>query len=55
MQEHLVFFSWKNLGGFGDGGALITNSKIIFENALRLRNHGAKKSMIISFLVEIPD
>ncbi len=37
------FFPGKNLGGFGDGGALITNSKKIFETALRLRNHGAKK------------
>ena len=36
------FFPGKNLGGFGDGGALITNSKKIFEYALRMRNHGAK-------------
>ena len=36
------FFPGKNLGGFGDGGALITNSKSLYEKALRIRNHGAK-------------
>ena len=37
------FFPGKNLGGFGDGGAIITNSKKIYEYSLRTRNHGAKK------------
>jgi len=37
------FFPGKNLGGFGDGGAILTNSKQIYEYALRARNHGAKK------------
>ena len=37
------FFPGKNLGAFGDGGALITNSKKIFNTSLRLRNHGAIK------------
>ena len=37
------FFPGKNLGGFGDGGAIITNSPRIYEYALRARNHGAKK------------
>ncbi len=37
------FFPGKNLGGFGDGGALITNSKHTNEYALRARNHGAIK------------
>ena len=36
------FFPGKNLGAFGDGGALVTNSKKIYEYALRSRNHGAK-------------
>ena len=35
------FFPGKNLGAFGDGGALVTNSKHIYMNALRIRNHGA--------------
>lgn len=37
------FFPGKNLGAFGDGGALVTNSKKIYSNALRIRNHGALK------------
>ena len=37
------FFPGKNLGGFGDGGAIITNSKKIYEYSLRARNHGAIK------------
>ena len=37
------FFPGKNLGAFGDGGALITNSKKIYKYALRARNHGALK------------
>ena len=37
------FFPGKNLGAFGDGGALITNSKKIYEYAMRARNHGALK------------
>ncbi len=35
------FFPGKNLGGFGDGGAIITNSKKIHEYSLRARSHGA--------------
>jgi len=35
------FFPGKNLGAFGDGGAIVTNSKKIFEYCLRARNHGA--------------
>ena len=37
------FFPGKNLGAFGDGGAIITNSKKIAEYCLRYRNHGALK------------
>ena len=36
------FFPGKNLGAFGDAGAIITNSKKIYNKSLRLRNHGAK-------------
>ncbi len=35
------FFPGKNLGGFGDGGAIVTNSSQIYKYALRARNHGA--------------
>ena len=35
------FFPGKNLGAFGDGGAIITNLKKISDYCLRARNHGA--------------
>jgi len=38
----LSFFPSKNLGGCGDGGAIITNSKEIAEKAKVLRNHGGR-------------
>lgn len=37
------FFPSKNLGGFGDGGMLITNDDGIAETVRMLRVHGAKK------------
>lgn len=39
----LSFFPTKNLGCFGDGGMVITNSKKIAEKVRILRNHGAMK------------
>ncbi len=42
------FFPSKNLGSFGDGGAIFTNNKKIFEKLLRLRNHGQLKYSITS-------
>ena len=43
------FFPGKNLGAFGDGGAIVTNSKKIAEYCLRYRNHGALKKYDHSF------
>ena len=37
------FFPGKNLGAYGDGGAVVTNNKKIYEIILKLRTHGAKK------------
>src|SRR5574344_547530 len=34
------FFPTKNLGGMGDGGLLVTNSDVINDRVLGLRNHG---------------
>ena len=35
------FFPGKNLGAFGDGGAIVTNSKKIHDYCKRMRGHGA--------------
>lgn len=37
----LSFFPSKNLGGFGDGGMVITNSRDLAGRIRKLRNHGA--------------
>lgn len=37
------FYPTKNLGCYGDGGAVTTNSKAIYEQLLMLRNYGQKK------------
>ena len=37
------FFPGKNLGAFGDAGAIVTNLKQLSINCLRSRNHGAIK------------
>jgi len=37
------FFPSKNLGGFGDGGLMITNDDAVAAEARRLRVHGAQK------------
>ena len=42
------FFPSKNLGSFGDGGAIFTNDKNINKNLVRLRNHGQIKYSLTS-------
>jgi dTDP-4-amino-4,6-dideoxygalactose transaminase len=37
------FYPSKNLGAFGDGGAVSTNSKTSYEKLLKLRNYGQSK------------
>ncbi len=37
------FYPGKNLGAYGDAGALATNSKKIYEKLLKLRNYGQTK------------
>ena len=34
------FFPSKNLGCFGDGGAIFTNKKKYYDKLIKLRNHG---------------
>ncbi|HNT98345.1 MAG TPA: DegT/DnrJ/EryC1/StrS family aminotransferase, partial [Elusimicrobiales bacterium] len=36
------FFPAKNLGAFGDGGAVVTNDQKIYDTLIQLRNHGSK-------------
>jgi len=43
------FIIQKNLGTYGDGGALITNRPDIEQAARRLRNHGSLKRSVHSF------
>ena len=40
------FFPGKNLGAFGDGGAVVTNNKKVFEKILYLRNDGSYKKYL---------
>lgn len=35
------FYPSKNLGGYGDGGAVLTNSEVLTERVRKLGNHGA--------------
>lgn len=43
------FIIQKNLGTFGDGGALVTNRQDIDATVRRLRNHGSDKRSVHSF------
>ena len=45
----ISFIIQKNLGTFGDGGALVTNNADIDATVRRLRNHGSNKRNVHSF------
>ncbi|MBF0458824.1 MAG: DegT/DnrJ/EryC1/StrS family aminotransferase [Nitrospirae bacterium] len=42
------FYPSKNLGCYGDGGAVVTDNKEMYENILALRNHGSRGNYIHS-------
>jgi len=39
----LSFFPTKNLGGYGDGGAILTNDAALYKKARMVSNHGAER------------
>ena len=41
MQRLLVFIRVKNLGALGDGGAITTDDKALYEKLVQLRNYGS--------------
>jgi dTDP-4-amino-4,6-dideoxygalactose transaminase len=41
----LSFFPTKNLGGFGDGGMVLTDEDVVADKARLLRNHGAEDKL----------
>ncbi|MFH1240117.1 MAG: DegT/DnrJ/EryC1/StrS family aminotransferase [Candidatus Diapherotrites archaeon] len=44
------FFPGKNIGAFGDGGAIVTNDSEIYDKAKMLRNHGRSNKFQSDFI-----
>ncbi len=44
------FYPGKNLGGYGEGGAIVTNDKSVSEELKMLRNHGQSKRYYHDFI-----
>ncbi len=38
------FFPSKNLGGYGDGGMMVTQDEAIFDRLMKLRTHGSRRT-----------
>ena len=43
MLERSAFIRQKNLGGYGDGGMVVTNSRAVAEQVRLLRAHGSRE------------
>jgi dTDP-4-amino-4,6-dideoxygalactose transaminase len=40
------FFPSKNLGGYGDGGMMVTQNQALYDRLMRLRTHGSVKTYV---------
>jgi dTDP-4-amino-4,6-dideoxygalactose transaminase len=40
------FFPSKNLGGYGDGGMMVTQDEALFETLMKLRTHGGRQTYL---------
>ncbi len=38
------FFPSKNLGGYGDGGMMVTQDEVLFDTLMKLRTHGSRRT-----------